>query len=302
MSECPRLPTRCLRDFCLVAGLLATLTLPFVAYSSDSEIRLVGSTFSHTVNTGETLGVIGSRFGVEPATLARLNGLQANAVIKVGQELRIDNRHMVPSVDNARLIINVPQRMLYLLDSSGILSFPIAVGRSDWRTPRGRFTVIGKEENPTWDVPESIQEEMRRQGKPVIEHMPPSPENPLGAYWIGLSIGGVGVHGTIAPLSIYRFVSHGCIRLHPDDIATLYFRVRTGMTGAIVYEPVLAAVIDGHVLVEVHRDAYRLAPEPMSSLRALAERRHFESLVDWAHANAVIKSRDGIAIDVTKAQ
>ena len=69
-----------------------------------------------------------------------------------------------------------------------------------------------------WIVPESIQEEMRREGKDVLTRVPPGPDNPLGRHWIGLSIGGIGIHGTIAPSSVYHFRSHGCIRLHPDDV------------------------------------------------------------------------------------
>src|SRR5207244_4257585 len=59
------------------------------------------------------------------------------------------------------------------------------------------------------------------QGKPVLTHVPPSPANPLGKYWLGLSIPGVGIHGTNAPSSIYNLQTHGCIRLHPDDIEKL---------------------------------------------------------------------------------
>ncbi len=79
----------------------------------------------------------------------------------------------------------------------------MAVGRADWQTPLGDFTIVIKEEDPTWDVPLSIQQEMRRAGKRVVKSVPPGPANPLGRFWLGLSLDSVGIHGTIAPLSIY---------------------------------------------------------------------------------------------------
>ena len=46
---------------------------------------------------------------------------------------------------------------------------------------------------------------------------------------------------TIAPVSIYGFHSHGCIRLHPDAAERLYGQVSLGETVIIVYEPALIA-------------------------------------------------------------
>jgi hypothetical protein len=36
-------------------------------------------------------------------------------------------------------------------------------------------------------------------------HVPPARDNPLGAHWIGLPLGAIGIHGTTAPASIDRF-------------------------------------------------------------------------------------------------
>ena len=71
--------------------------------------------------------------------------------------------------------------------------------------PVGRLHVFRMQRHKEWIVPESIQEEMRREGKDVLTRVPPEPDNPLGHHWIGLSIGGIGIHGTIAPSSVYHF-------------------------------------------------------------------------------------------------
>ena len=150
------------------------------------------------------------------------------------------------------------------------------------------------------DRPGSIQEEMRREGKPVLTRVEPGPDNPLGRHWIGLSIPAIGIHGTNAPSSIYALRSHGCIRMHPDDVAELFDRVSVGLPGRIVYHPaLLAALPDGRVFIEVHRDAYRLAAEPLLALRDLAEERGVASRIDWTRAAEVVAARDGIARDVT---
>jgi L,D-transpeptidase ErfK/SrfK len=113
----------------------------------------------------------------------------------------------------------------------------------------------------------------------------------------------VGLHGTNAPGSIYRTATHGCIRLHPDDIARLYDRVWVGSVGRIVYEPVLLATQGDAVFLEVHRDVYgRLVPGARQTARALAAASGLTDRIDWTIADAVIEARHGIARDVSKQQ
>ena len=164
--------------------------------------------------------------------------------------------------------------MLFVfVDNRLVGAYPVAVGRPDWRTPLGEFVVSKKETNPTWDVPTSIQEEMSARGGRVPTNVPPGPDNPLGDRWIGVSNLALGIHGTIQPSSIYRFATHGCIRLHPDDARSLFEVVWVGMPMQIVYQPVLVARIDQeHVMVEVHADVYRRDSAPdMEIARQLRE-------------------------------
>ena len=182
------------------------------------------------------------------------------------------------------IVVNVPQRMLFVLSSGNlIVAYPVAVGRPGWRTPRGDFTVEEKRKNPVWRVPPSIQAEMAREGKRVRTTVLPGADNPLGKYWIGLSIPGIGIHATTAPSSIYQCRTHGCIRLHPDDAAALFSIVEIGTPGKIVYEPLLMAHLpDGRTLVEANPDIYRLqAEDPIVDLKGLAESRDFGNMVDW---------------------
>ena len=59
---------------------------------------MVGGEFFYTVQLGDTLTSIGARFGVAAGVLARENDLQPSTRLKIGQELRVYNRHIVPPV------------------------------------------------------------------------------------------------------------------------------------------------------------------------------------------------------------
>lgn len=255
----------------------------------------------HRVRAGEHLALIGARHGVSPAIIARDNGIAPNGTLKPGQTLSIDARHIVPTLREDGLLINVAQRMLFHL-SDGRLSgaYPIAAGRPDWPTPRGTFRVVDLQRDKAWIVPPSIQREMAREGKEVLSRVEPGPDNPLGRHWIGLSIPGIGIHGTNAPASLYALRSHGCIRLHPEDVAELFGRVARGTPGEIVYHPVLLGRLpDGRVFVEAHPDAYRLGPDPQPALRHIADSLGLREAIDWPAVAQVLRAREGIARDVT---
>ena len=264
--------------------------------------QVVGSEFTYTAQPGDSFTLIGARFGVDVRVLAEANGLKPSDRLQAGQSLRVNNRHIVPQNQGATIMINVPQRMLFYFEETGAscAAAPVAAGKPDWKTPLGDFEIIQMEEKPTWDVPVSIQEEMRRAGKTVLTRVPPSPENPLGEYWIGLSLPGIGIHGTNAPSSIYKLTTHGCIRLHPDDVRNLFATVDTGTRGRIIYEPILI-VRDGNAIwLEVHPDSYKRQPDPLRKVLDIARSEGFLDMLDLAIVKQVIQKRDGIARDVTR--
>jgi L,D-transpeptidase ErfK/SrfK len=270
------------------------------AQSPPARAVLTGGVFEYVIQRGDTLASVSARFGEGVASLVERNCLRREAKLVPGQVLSIDNRHIALIEGPVQLVINLAQRMLFLVDGDSVSGYPIAVGLRDWPTPVGGFTVVDKEEDPTWDVPLSIQEEMRAQGKPVITSMPPSPENPLGKHWIRLSLASIGIHGTIAPLSVYRYASHGCIRMHPDDVAALFALVSIGAAGAAVYRPVTMAIVDGRVFLEVHADVYKRAPIRMAGVEETARRGGFDGLVDWPAVRLALDQQRGVAVDVTK--
>lgn len=259
--------------------------------------RIVGGDRSYVVQPGDFLIAIGARFGVSAEFLAKHNGIAYDAILRPGQTLRIHNPHIVPARVDDGILINIPQRMLFHVHGGALVAaYPVGLGRSDWPTPVGRFRIVSRETNKTWKVPKSIQEEMRRERKMVVDEVPPGPDNPLGRYWLGLSAAGYGIHGTIAPASVYHFQSHGCIRLHPDDIAELFGRVRVGTPVRIIYQPALLARLDdGRILLEAHRDVYGQGGDALRFVSDVAAANGLGEAIDWTAAGNVIARARGLA-------
>ena len=255
----------------------------------------------HVVARGDSLASIGARSGVSTRRVALENGLDPGKPLRPGQALQVTARHVVPPALEAGIVINPPQRMLFLFRAGRVAqAYPAAVGRPDWQTPLGEFTVANRQVDKTWIVSPSIQEEMRREGKPVLTQVPPGPDNPLGPRWIGLSMPAIGIHGTNAPSSVYGFRSHGCVRLHSDDVVRLFDAVAVGEPGRIVYLPVLLARgDDGRIWFEANPDVYRRSGATVATVRAMARDRGIaEESIDWSQVATMLRERDGLAREV----
>ena len=269
--------------------------------SEPQSTALTGSVRSYEIAAGDTLTSVGARFGVEPGTLARDNGLRPDAWLRTGDRLIVDDRHIAPAAIRDGIVLNVAQRMLFVfVDGVLVRAFPVAVGKPGWPTVVGRFSVLTKEIDPVWDVPVSIQREMLREGRPALTTVPPGPDNPLGNRWLALSAPGVGIHGTNQPASIYRFTTHGCIRLHPADVLELFDLVEVGAVVAITYQPVvLTRSADGAVWLEVHPDPYRRTGTPEAQVGDLLRTAGLEHLAGSSAVRRTLQERAGRAVLVS---
>ena len=284
-----------------LACLFALFSLPILANELPPlSSRAVGGDSTYTIQAGDMLSGIGARYGVGIRILAQQNAIPNPDLIYAGRTLHIHNPQIVPAGFNDGILINIPQRMLFNFSQGQLLAaYPVGLGKPDWPTPEGKFKIYQKETNKTWEVPKSIQEEMRRESQIVRAEVPPGPDNPLGKHWLGLTLWGYGIHGTIAPSSVYDFRSHGCIRLHPDDIAALYDMVKKGTPGRLVYQPVLLAVVDdGRILLEVQPDIYEKGINPAQTVRELAEANGLSPDINWPLVEEAIAAQDGLAREV----
>ena len=285
----------------LLAGSVLAVAAPSAAVAPlPVSERVAGTEEKYAVAKGDTLGGIAHRYGMKVALLARINKLSEPYPLHLGQRLWVSNRHIVPAARSDGIVINLGDRTLYwLLDGAVIAFFPVGVGRQSWETPPGAYSIVGRRRDPIWHVPPSIQKEMKQRGEPVKKVVPAGPDNPLGSYWLQLSVPGYGIHGTNAPASVGKFTTHGCVRLRPEDIERLYNEVPTGTSVDVVDEPVKLARLEGDVvLLEVHQGSSKpMSPDTfIERLRAAGIR----DLVDMVAALRALEQQWGIAVDVSR--
>lgn len=133
------------------------------------------------------------------------------------------------------LLLRLNERRLYLVDGrshSPLESYRVAVGKPPYETPTGRFQVHEMVEHP-----EFVRFDWNNPSK-VFGRIPPGPTNPLGLRWIGFAEAygwTIGFHGTPKPELLGQAVSHGCVRMHNDDVVRLYDRISLGTT--VIVEP-----------------------------------------------------------------
>ncbi len=101
-------------------------------------------------------------------------------------------------------------------------TYTVAVGMEGLETPEGLYAIQEKEEEPVWHVPESAWA-----GSLAGEDIPPGPENPIKARWMGI-FEGAGIHGTEETYSLGSAASHGCVRMAIPDVIELYDQVEVG--------------------------------------------------------------------------
>lgn len=267
---------------------------------------IIGGDVTHTVGKGENLYRVGAKYGVYWKTVAKMNGLNEKDPLVEGTVLKLNTRKIVPRVIDNGIIVNIPDRTLYFFRDKQVMALPVGLGAaykneySDWKTPEGKFKIVSKRKDPTWYVPESIQIEYALKGKPVNESVPPGPKNPLGKYAIKTSLPAVLIHETIWPGSVYRYMSHGCIRMLREHIEQLFPLVEVNMQGEIIYEPVKVALTeDGRTFVEIRTDIYRKHRSLKTYTAKLIEARGISDKVDWQKIDRLIKEETGVAEDVS---
>ena len=211
---------------------------------------IIGSVTHHVTREDDTL-----------LELARWNGLGYTEMIAAnrgidpwvpgaGVELIIPGAHILPDGPREGLMLNLADQRLYIFNARDrtVDSVPIGTGKSAWATPTGRTTVVRKRANPTWYVPKSIREEDPE--LPALVR--PGPDNPLGHHAIDLGWPNYLLHGTNRPLGVGRRVSHGCVRLYPEDIARLYIDIPIGLPVIVVNQEVKLAWVGGALMMETH--------------------------------------------------
>jgi L,D-transpeptidase ErfK/SrfK len=170
----------------------------------------------------------------------------------------LPTQYVLPDAPQRGVILNIATKRLFYFpvpvagEPQQVLTFPIGIGRVGWETPLGDTTVVSKATDPNWWVPASVRREHAEMGNPLPKIVPPGPDNPLGAYVLKLEMPGYLIHGTNQPYGVGMRVSHGCVRLYPENIEILYSLVDIGESVTILNEPYQMGRQDGALYFEAH--------------------------------------------------
>ena len=225
-----------------------------------------------------------------------------------GKEVILPLQFVLPDAEKKGLVLNIPEMRLYYFpenadkDKKVVFTYPLGVGREGWSTPYIKTKIIEKKKHPKWYPPKSIREEHEEKGDPLPEFIEAGPDNPLGDYALRLGKPEYLIHGTNKPYGVGMRVSHGCIRLYPEDIEYLFKNVKLGTSVNIVNQPYKVGIRDGIIYLEAHphlkEDASRFSnlTEIVKLIIGKTEEKSYE--IDWNLVNEVVREHKGIPVAI----
>jgi L,D-transpeptidase ErfK/SrfK len=317
---------------CRSSALLCTM-LSFAVQAEQFELPpngddVIGAVAVVIARADDTLLDIARRHGLGYEDIVRANPGVDTWLPGEGTEVRLPTQYVLPPGPRKGVILNLAEYRLYYFPEPGdgesamVMTYPMSIGRMDWETPLGLTRVVAKATNPTWYPPDSVRAEHAADGNPLPRIVPPGPRNPLGRHAMRLGIPGYLIHGTNRPAGVGMRVTHGCVRMYPEDIRFLIDRVAVDTPVRIITEPVKVGWHGEELVMEVHRalerapmenDAGEITREVLPEDALIQPQRNVltaltEQFVaatnaragelDWARAEDLLERADGIPIAV----
>ncbi len=257
---------------------------------------VVGAPQYHTTRKGEDLLDVAMNYDLGWTEIGAMYRAWDPWLPPPGVNILIPTIWIVPTGYSAQIVVNTGNLRLFYFVNHGtqVYTYPIGMGVLDYKTPTGKFTVVQKIVNPVWHIPKELQ------AKYQMAEMPAGPDNPMGAFKLGLSWGDYGIHGCNLPIAVGRLVSHGCTRLYPADIKKLYAMVPMGTTVQYIYEPALLGFRNGRIFLSVHDDVYFKISSMLLHVLNMIERRGLTDQVDMRKVLRTVEEETGMPIDITK--
>jgi L,D-transpeptidase ErfK/SrfK len=283
-----------------------TYTLP------NSNDTVVGEDQTVMTVYEDTLYDLAAAYSLGSEEMIRVNPKVDPWLPGVGKLVMIPGRHILPPGPREGIVVNLPEHRLYYYPKTKrgqpiqVITYPVSIGKMDWRTPLGVTHVIQKQKDPAWYPPESVRKEHAADGDPLPASVPPGPKNPLGAYAMRLAAGNGTylIHGTNNPRAVGLPVTHGCIRMYPDDVAALFPLIPVGTPVRLVNEPVKVAWVAGELLLEAHPpiDAQGQTVEPnLDEFSAMLQAEVGDNTtvaIHWDYAREVLQKANGVIATV----
>ena len=233
---------------------------------------LVGRLQDTRVRDGETLLDIARRYSVGLDELEDANPGVDPWLPAVGQRVLIPSQHILPDVPREGIVVNLPELRLYYFPPAKagerrvVMTYPVGIGSEGRAIPVALTSVIQKQIDPSWVVPASILAEHEADGDPLPKVVPPGPDNPLGRYALRLGLSSFLIHSTNHPYSVGMRISHGCLRMYPENIEELFGKVAVGTPVRIIDQPYKAGWQRGVLYLEAHPPLAESGPDADTNL------------------------------------
>lgn len=313
--------------FAALFGLIVVTALRAEIYELPPEGNdVIGAISIITARDEDTLIDIARRHGLGYEDIVRANPEVNIWVPGAGTEIVLPTRFVLPPGPRRGVVLNLAEYRLYYFPEPGagetatVMTYPISIGRMDWETPIGLTTIVSKARNPTWYPPRSVRDEHAAEGDTLARAVPPGPDNPLGGYAMRLGLPGYLIHSTNRPAGVGMRVTHGCVRMFPEDIEFLFAKVDTNTRVRIINAPVKIGWSGDELILEAHplldtvplnatagatattetRSDEPVAKDPLTFVTeqyigATGER---AAQLDWILAEQIVGRSDGIPMPV----
>jgi L,D-transpeptidase ErfK/SrfK len=262
-------------------------------------VPVIGKNLPYLIGKEDTLIELARRSGTGFLLLVRANPAVDPWLPPAGVEILLPYSFILPESAKEGITVNLAEQRLYHIWTENgrqrIRVYAVGIGRDDWETPPGKYTVNSRVPKPSWRPPPEIRAE--NPSLPAV--VPAGPQNPLGDHWLGLS-GGYGIHGTSKPYGVGRKVSHGCLRLYPEDIKDLFQRVKVGTPVWIIDQPIKVGLKDGRLYLEAHPPAFPTNVDPVEEVLRQAVKLPWEGRLDMSAVNKVLQEKNGIPTPVSQ--
>jgi L,D-transpeptidase ErfK/SrfK len=297
---------------CLFSIVASSLSQADTFILPPADIDVIGQVETITAGRDDTLLDIARRYDLGQNEILYANPAVDRWLPEENSVVVLPTRFILPNVERTGLVLNLPEMRLYYFPKPGrgetpvVITHPVSVGRMDWETPLGKTSIINKQIDPEWRPPQSLKDEAIAEGNdPLPDVVKAGPDNPLGRYAMRLGIPGYLIHSTNKPYGVGMRVTHGCLRMYPEDIEKLFDDIPVGTPVLLINEPIKLGWFAGTLFVELHppleEDAEIYANYMERVLDAIAE---FTAGYDISLSGRAlwqaIEEQNGIPVAVTR--
>lgn len=292
----------------IISHINSTLAIEYVLPPDD--VSIIGQDDFEIATYQDTLSDIARRHSLGFNEIVKANPKVDTWLPGAGTKVTLPKRRILPDTPREGIILNLPEMRIYYYpkpkdnETPVVITYPVSIGRVDWKTPLGLTSIVAKVKNPTWTPPETIRREHAAEGDILPDVVPAGENNPLGLYALRLGKAGYLIHGTDKPWGIGMRVTHGCMRLYPEDIEALFEKVPVGTPVRLVNQPFkvgwLAGILYLQIFQPLEEDEERLTEENelINLLNKAVEGRQYK--VDGKAIVRAKQEQSGLLVEVGK--